>query len=80
MQREIQTTLEKEAIALDGDVGRSRDSDAEGDQQGAPLNSVVLLGDVEEVKQKVDKYHSRIATENLHSTKHATDSLLACYR
>ena len=79
VRREIQTALEKEVLALDTDVVRSRDAEAEGDS-GVPLNSIVLLGDVEEVKQKVDKYHSRTASESLNATKNAASSLLTCYK
>ena len=79
VRNEIQTALEKEVLALDGDTHRNRVTTEEEDS-GAPLNSIVLLGDIEEVKQKVDKYHSRASSESLESIKDAANSLVSCYK
>ena len=78
VRKEIQNVLEKEVLALDGDVARSRDSET--DEPGAPLNSIVLLGDVEEVKQKVDKYHTRLSSGEADTMKSTASALLTCYK
>jgi altered-inheritance-of-mitochondria protein 13 len=79
VRNEIQTALEKEVLTLDGDTARSR-TNADDGEPSAPLNSIVLLGDVEEVKQKVDRYHSRAASESVESIKNAADSIVTCYK
>jgi altered-inheritance-of-mitochondria protein 13 len=67
VQREIEAALERENLdrerRMAGEAGANAEAGAEaesGPHGGGDIkNSTALLGDLEEVRQKVEKYHAR---------------------
>lgn len=78
VRREIEGALEKENIdhELHGSTVAQEDSE-EGSERVA-LHSVTLLGDVEEIRQKVDKFHSKHVELDL--AAQAAQDVVQCYR
>ncbi|KAI5124018.1 hypothetical protein M0805_003850 [Coniferiporia weirii] len=84
LRREIEVTLEKENLdyevrATERNEGDTTEEAPSGDSQNA-LSSTVLLGDLEEVRRKVDKFHSNREYVNQNSAAHAADAVSSCYR
>jgi hypothetical protein len=77
VQREIEAALEREN--LDRERGMAGDADADA-AHGDVKNSTVLLGDLEEVRQKVDRYRVRASLADHLSVKEARDAVASCYQ
>ena len=78
VRREIEAALERENL----DRERSMTGD-EGDGDGAHgdvKNPTVLLGDLEEVRQKVDRYRARASLTEHPEVKEAREAIASCYR
>ncbi len=80
MQREIEAALEREN--LDRERGMAGDAaDIEGGgTHGDVKNSTVLLGDLEEVRQKVDRYRERASLMDHLGVKQAREAVASCYQ
>ncbi|KAI0259963.1 hypothetical protein BC834DRAFT_973870 [Gloeopeniophorella convolvens] len=76
VRREIEAALEREN--LDRERGLAGDADAAA--PGGVKNSEVLLGDLEEVRQKVDRYRARAELADHPEIKRAGEAVAACYR
>lgn len=79
VRREIEGALEKENIdhEVHGSTQVANDDSEEGSERVA-LHSVTLLGDVEEIRQKVDKFHSKHVELDL--AAQAAQDVVQCYR
>ncbi|EJD05654.1 uncharacterized protein FOMMEDRAFT_132114 [Fomitiporia mediterranea MF3/22] len=88
VRREIEASLEKEN--LDREIGTgsptedttSENEEEEGEGEDGSrkrLNSTVLLGDLEEVKQRVDKFRSKKEEVEQHPAEQAARALSTCY-
>ena len=82
VRREIEVALEKENIdhELHGLTQAPAVEEENGDdgQERVPLHSATLLGDVEEIRQKVDKFHTKQAEHDL--AGQAAHDVVECYR
>lgn len=81
MQREIEAALEREN--LDRERGMTGDASVDGAENGSHgdiKNSTVLLGDLEEVRQKVEKYRERASLTDHLSVKEAREAVASCYQ
>ncbi|KAI0303448.1 hypothetical protein B0F90DRAFT_1372893 [Multifurca ochricompacta] len=74
VRREIEAALEREN--LDRERGMTGDADEHGDIK----NSTALLGDIEEVRQKVDRYRARASLTDHPEVKKAGETIASCYR
>ncbi|KAG6331454.1 hypothetical protein ID866_7632 [Astraeus odoratus] len=72
VQQEIQRALEKENIEREVDAGDASVHDTK--------NSETLIGDLEEIKTKVDRYQSRRQLSDFPFVKEATEEVVSCYR
>lgn len=84
MRRQIETSLEKENLehetrGLTGKEGEEQEIAPSGGSQET-LNSTILLGDVEEVRQKAAKYHQKREEEAESPAIQAANSVLSCYK
>ena len=85
VRRQIETSLEKENLehetrGLTGkEEGEEREIAPSGGSQET-LNSTILLGDVEEVRQKAAKYHQKREEEAESPAIQAANSVLSCYK
>ncbi|KAL4069207.1 hypothetical protein J3A83DRAFT_3501245 [Scleroderma citrinum] len=72
VQQEIQRALEKENLDRESDVGN-----------GTPLdeakNSTTLIGNLEEIKAKVDRYQTRRQLTDFPFVKEAGEEVVSCY-
>lgn len=73
VQQEIHRALEKENLDRESDVG-----------DGTPLseakNSATLIGNLEEIKAKVDRYQTRRQLSDFPFLKEAGEEVVSCYR
>ncbi|KAG6878771.1 hypothetical protein C0993_008070 [Termitomyces sp. T159_Od127] len=75
IRQEIELALEKEN--LDREKGPSEEG-SEG--TGRIPSSVELMGDLEEIRTKVDRYHSRKDLNEFPEVKSAANDVVSCYR
>ena len=79
VRKQIEASLEKENIDSEAAAaGAGEGTDAEG-EGGESLHSGLLLGDIEEVRQKIDKFHGKSKGEEDPATL-AGQALTTCYR
>lgn len=82
VQKEIEQALEKEN--LDREAGMageaSADSDSDGGQAGRVRNSAALLGDLEEVRAKIEKYQANKKTAEYPEVEASGAAVAECYR
>ena len=81
VRREIEAALEREN--LDRERGMAGDAAAGADADGAHgdvKNSTVLLGDLEEIRQKVDRYRVRASLADHLGVKEAREAVASCYQ
>lgn len=77
VRQEIENALEKENL----DRERGVDSEAEENDTGRGiLSSTSLIGDLEEIRSKVDKYQARKDLEEFPDVKAAGEAVVSCYR
>ena len=74
LRREIEAALEREN--LDRERGMAGDADEHGDVK----NSTALLGDLEEIRQKVDRYRARASLADHPDVKKASEAVASCYQ
>ncbi|KAG6861897.1 hypothetical protein C0995_010603 [Termitomyces sp. Mi166 len=75
IRQEIELALEKEN--LDREKGTSEDG-SEG--TGRIPSSIELMGDLEEIRSKVDKYQSRKDLTEFSEVKSSAEAVVSCYR
>ena len=76
VRREIEAALERENL----DRERGMAGDAADGAHGDVKNSTVLLGDLEEIRQKVDRYRVRASLADHLGVKEAREAVASCYK
>ena len=87
VKQQIELALEKENLDREIATGsssedtKSEKEEEEESEDGSRkrLNSTVLLGDLEEVKQRVDKFRSKKEEVEQHPAEQAARALSTCY-
>jgi len=74
LRREIEAALERE------NLDRERSMAGDADETGNVKNSTTLLGDLEEVRQKVDRYRARASLADHPDVKKASEAVASCYQ
>ena len=72
----LASTLEKENI----DKERSMAGEQNAEAIGAVKDSNVILGDLDEVRQKVERYQSKRGLDDYLEAEDAKSALVSCYR
>ncbi|KAF9466432.1 hypothetical protein BDZ94DRAFT_1158196 [Collybia nuda] len=80
VQREIEQALEKENLDREREMAGGAESESEGDGIGSVKSSVALLGDLEEVRSKVDRYQARRELEQFPEVKVSGEAVVECYK
>lgn len=80
VQREIEAALERENLDRERGMAGDTDAEAESGAHGDVKNSTVLLGDLEEVRQKVEKYRERANLTDHLGIKKAREAVASCYQ
>ncbi|EIW77764.1 hypothetical protein CONPUDRAFT_128745 [Coniophora puteana RWD-64-598 SS2] len=85
---QIESALEKENLDRER-AGLSSRTEADGESEGGEAkeggeleikSSATVMGDLEEVRAKVDKYQARKSLEDLPEVKAAGDAVFECYK
>jgi len=80
VRREIEAVLERENLDRERGMTGDDSSDTAGAAHGNVKNSTVLLGDLEEIRQKVDRYHARASLTDHPEVKEAREAVVSCYQ
>jgi altered-inheritance-of-mitochondria protein 13 len=86
VRRAIEVALEKEN--LDREMGMAGEESSDGERNGEESGEMIsggvksgeiLLGDLDEIRRKVDRYQSRKGFEGLPDVKAKADAVVSCY-
>ena len=79
VRQEIENALEKENLDREREMAEA--NSAEGDSiTGRIPNSAVLMGDLEEIRSRVDKYQARRDLTDFPDVKLAGEAVVSCYK
>jgi altered-inheritance-of-mitochondria protein 13 len=78
VQKEIELALERENI--DREMSLTGGESPEEVAQGDVKNSTTLLGDLEEIRSKVDRYQSRRQLSDYPAVKESGEAVVLCYK
>jgi altered-inheritance-of-mitochondria protein 13 len=78
VREEIERTLEKENLDRERNMAGGEAEGSEG--AGHVKSSVTLLGDVDEIRRKVDRFQSKRELEDYASIKSLGEAVATCYR
>ena len=79
VKAEIERALEKENLDRERAMA-GEESEAEDGAAGGVKSSTTLMGDLEEVRRKVEKYHSRHNLEGLSEVQAKGEAVTSCYK
>ncbi|KAG1832756.1 hypothetical protein EV424DRAFT_1091873 [Suillus variegatus] len=74
VQREIELALERE------NIDREKSSVGEEVAEGDVKNSMTLMGDLEEIRTKVDRFQTRRQLSDYPAVKESGEAVVLCYR
>jgi len=81
VRREIELALEKENLEREKNMaGEASEHDEDEGTLGSVKSSAALIGDLEEVRSKVDRFHSRHEFEGIRTVKVKGEAVVSCYR
>lgn len=81
MRREIEQALEKENLDREREMaGETGTEGEEGGGTGSVKSSAALMGDLEEVRSKVDRYQARRELEEFPEVKANGEAVVECYQ
>ncbi|OAX40813.1 hypothetical protein K503DRAFT_572772 [Rhizopogon vinicolor AM-OR11-026] len=78
VQREIELALERENI--DHEMSLTGGESSEEVAQGDIKNSTTLLGDLEEIRNKVDRFQARRQLSDYPAVKQSGETVVLCYK
>ncbi|KAJ3840470.1 hypothetical protein F5878DRAFT_68384 [Lentinula raphanica] len=76
VQEEIRVALEKENL----DREKAMVSDGQRDGAGSVKSSAVLMGDLEEIRSKIDRFQTRKSLANYPELRASQEALVSCYK
>ncbi|KAH9951417.1 hypothetical protein B0H21DRAFT_281275 [Amylocystis lapponica] len=79
VKEEIERALEKENLDREREMAGEESESEEDGVTGSVKSSASLMGDLEEVRRKVEKYHAR-QSEGLSSVQEKGDAVISCYK
>ena len=79
MRQEIESALEKENLDRERAMA-GEESAAEGEAAGGVKSSAALMGDLEEVRQKIERFQTRRALGEFPEVQTASDAVVNCYK
>lgn len=81
VRHEIELALEKENLEQEKRMaGEASERDEDESALGSVKSSAVLMGDLEEIRSKVDRFHSRQEVEGIRAVKQKGEAVVSCYR
>lgn len=79
VRREIELSLEKENLDYEVNASSGAEEATSGEDSQKTLNSTALLGDLEEIRAKVDKFHSKQESAEKQNAVRSATALSSCY-
>ncbi|KAI0747766.1 hypothetical protein C8Q80DRAFT_1168335 [Daedaleopsis nitida] len=80
VREEIERAMEKENLDRERGMAGEETASDEASPTGSIKSSAALMGDLEELRQKVDKYHARRDSEELATVRAKGEEVVLCYR
>jgi altered-inheritance-of-mitochondria protein 13 len=81
VQHEIEIALEKENLEREKSMAGEVSAPNEDESTLARVkSSAALMGDLEEIRNKVDRFHSRQEFEGIRTVKEKGEAVVSCYR
>jgi altered-inheritance-of-mitochondria protein 13 len=81
VRQQIELALEKENLEREKNMaGDASGPDGNEITFGSVKTSAALRGDLEEIRSKVDRFHSRQDFEEIRTVREKGEALVACYR
>jgi len=80
VREEIEHALEKENLDRERGMAGEESASDEAGPAGSVKSSAALMGDLEELRQKVEKYHTRQDSEELATVRAKGEEVISCYR
>jgi altered-inheritance-of-mitochondria protein 13 len=77
---EIERALEKENLDKERSMAGQTGEDEDSESAGSIKSSVTMLEDIEDVRKKVDRFHSKRELEDYASIRALSDDVATCYR
>jgi len=80
VQQQIELALEKENIDREISLAGGDSETSEEVVQGDVKNSTILLGDLEEIRSKVDRFQARRQLSDYPAVKESGEAVVLCYK
>ncbi|EJF62523.1 hypothetical protein BD309DRAFT_946108 [Dichomitus squalens] len=80
VREEIERALEKENLDRERSMAGEDSAAEEAGSAGSVKSSAALMGDLEELRQKVEKYHARQQSEELSAVRTKGEEVVLCYQ
>ncbi|KAI1790693.1 hypothetical protein LXA43DRAFT_1014579 [Ganoderma leucocontextum] len=80
VREEIERALEKENLDRERRMAGEDSASEEAGPAGSVKSSAALMGDLEELRQKVEKYHARQNSEELSAVRTKGEEVVLCYQ
>lgn len=81
IRQQIESALDKENIEQERSMaGEASEGDGDESILGSVKNSAALMGDLEEIRSKVDRFQSRQEFEGIRLVKEKGAAVASCYR
>jgi altered-inheritance-of-mitochondria protein 13 len=81
VRHEIQLALEKENLEQEKRMaGEASERDEDESTLGSVKSTATLMGDLEEIRSKVDRFHSRQELEGIRTVKEKGEAVVSCYK
>lgn len=80
MKEEIERALEKENLDRERAMAGEESQAAEDGSAGSVRSSAALLGDLEELREKVDRFQTRRALSEFPEVQATSEAVVSCYK
>ncbi|KAI0371842.1 hypothetical protein BV20DRAFT_965142 [Pilatotrama ljubarskyi] len=80
VREEIERALEKENLDRERSMAGEESASEDATSAGSVKSSAALMGDLEELRQKIEKYHARQDSEELSDVRAKGEAVVSCYR
>lgn len=80
VREEIVRALEKENLDRERGMAGEESASEDVSAAGSVKSSAALMGDLEELRQKVEKYHTRRSSEELSDVRAKGEQVVSCYK
>ncbi|KAI0637316.1 hypothetical protein C8Q77DRAFT_1216063 [Trametes polyzona] len=80
VREEIERALEKENLDRERSMAGEESASEDSSTAGTVKSSAALMGDLEELRQKIEKYHARQSSEDLSEVRAKGEEVVSCYK